>query len=101
MELGLVVQLGHRRGQCPNPELWARNFMVVHTNGPHRVKIAYCRCRSHLKGNGNLEQLFRKRWLPVTWQATQTVFTFDVLNHFHLINLQLKTNLYDYYQTLT
>jgi hypothetical protein len=75
--------------------------MVVHTNGPHRLKIAYCRCRSHIKGNGNVEQLFRERWLPVTWRATRTVFSFDVLNHFHLINLQSKTNLYDYYQTLT
>jgi hypothetical protein len=65
--LGLVVQLGHRRSSCSRPEIWSRDFMVVHTNGPHHLKIAYCRCRSHLNGNGNLEQLFRERWLPVTW----------------------------------
>jgi hypothetical protein len=99
-DLGLVVQLGHRRTSCSRPELWSRDFMVVHTNGPHHLKIAYCRCRLHLKGNGNLEQLFRECWLPVTWRATRTVFTFEVLSSFHLINLQSKTNLYDYYQTL-
>lgn len=99
-EHGLIVQLNHRRGSCARPESWNRDFTVIHTNGPHQVKISYCRCRSHIKGNGNLEQLFRERWLPATWRATRTAFTFDVLNSFHLINLQAKTNLYDYYQTL-
>jgi hypothetical protein len=42
-------------------------------------------------------QLFRQRWLPATWNAPRTVFTFEFLNTFHLLNLQSKCNLYDYY----
>jgi hypothetical protein len=99
-DLGLVIQLNHRGSSCSRPDLWKRDFTIVHVNAVHSVKIAYCRCRSHELGNSNLNQLFRERWFPASWTSPRTVFTFEFLNAFHIDNLQSKISLYDYYLSL-
>jgi hypothetical protein len=99
-ELGLLIQLNHRRGNCPQATTQTRGFTVYHTNGVHYVNIAYCACRSHLAHNSRLGQIFRQRWLPATWKRPRTAFTFACMNQFHLLNLQSKCNLYDYYHAL-
>jgi hypothetical protein len=100
-ELGLVIQLNHRRGICPKATVQTQGFTVYHTNGAHIVNISYCTCHSHLPQNSRLGQIFRQRWLPATWKRPRTAFTFACMNTFHLLNLQSKCNLYDYYATLT
>jgi hypothetical protein len=99
-KLGLVVQLNHRRGVCSNATIQTRGFTVYHTNGVHYISLSYCACQTHLAENSRVGQIFRQRWLPVTWKHPRTAFTFDCLNSFHLLNLQSKCNMYDYYSAL-
>jgi hypothetical protein len=100
--LGLVVQLNHRNGQCPHNESPTTLFMVYDTNGCHQVQVRYCTCsRSKTNsGHNRVEQLFAQRWFPATWQRPWTVFTFNLLQMFHLLNLQSKCNMYDFYHTI-
>ncbi|THU85769.1 hypothetical protein K435DRAFT_822325 [Dendrothele bispora CBS 962.96] len=73
-ELGVVVQLGHPRGeQCPHPHI-IKSFIAIH--------------------------LLRRRWYPATHLDPHTCATFDLLNHFHIMTLQGKVNVYDYYNGL-
>jgi hypothetical protein len=98
---GLIIQLNHGRNSlCASPSPFLRDFTVVHVNGQHDVKISYCGCKTHIKGNGRVEQLLRQHWMPATWRAPRTVFTFQLLNTFHLLNLQAKCNLYDFYNMI-
>ena len=96
--LGYRYQLGHSGARCPCPHPGPKNFVVFDALGPHFVSIDYCDC-----GDQPLSawrQLLRERWFPATLSRPQTVFTFDCLETFHELNLQGKTNLYDYYHTL-
>lgn len=45
-------------------------------------------------------QLLRARWFPATFTRPRTAFTFDCLDTFHLLTLQGKTSLYDFYHTV-
>jgi hypothetical protein len=99
-ELGLVVQLNHRQGVCPRAAMQTRGFTVYHSNGAHQVNLAYCACEPHLAQNSRVGQIMRNRWLPATGKQPRTAFTFKCLNSFHLLNLQSKCNLYDYYCAL-
>jgi hypothetical protein len=96
---GLVIQLNHSsRSTCAHPQRFLREFTVVHEEGQEVVNIAYCGCKTHIAGNSRVNQIFRMRWLPATWNAPRTAFTFGYLNHFHLLNLQAKCTLFDFYQ---
>jgi hypothetical protein len=97
--LGLVVQLNHCRGGCKQA-VHHTPFTVYHTNGVHYINVSYCACQVHLAQNSRIGQIFRQRWLPATWKRPRTAFTFDCLNTFHLLNLQSKCNMFDYYCAL-
>lgn len=102
MTLGLVVQLNHRRGECPQRKTSTVIFTVYHTNGDHQVRVSYCGCPRATTDTSNvrLSQIFAQRWFPATWSQPRTVFTFDMLQQFHILNLQSKCNMYDYYRTI-
>ncbi|THV01339.1 hypothetical protein K435DRAFT_853897 [Dendrothele bispora CBS 962.96] len=102
--LGLVVQLGHLDGsECDNPLRGPSKFMVVHTNGVHRVELNYCGCTnsiSTLSGSQHQkwEQLMRARWFPATHTRPQTACTFQMLQQFHILTLCGKITAFDYYR---
>ncbi|EIN08641.1 hypothetical protein PUNSTDRAFT_68926, partial [Punctularia strigosozonata HHB-11173 SS5] len=94
---GLVVQLGHRPGEtCSSPIPAHSKFTVVHSNGPHVVKLLFCGCTAVDQDI----QLLRTKWMPATWQSPRTAITFDYLKTFHLLSLTAKTSLWDYYQVV-
>jgi hypothetical protein len=100
-DVGLVVQLGHEDGQpCVCPEEGPKGFTVVSTNGIHKVSVMYCGCHHAGGGSAKNIQLLRASWFPATIIRPRTAFTFDVLEAFHLLNLQGKTSAYDYYLSL-
>jgi hypothetical protein len=101
MRLGLVVQLNHRRGPCPNP-LPPVLFTVYDINGVQSVHVQYCGCDQFASrsGNARLDQIFAQQWFPATWKQPRTVFTFAVLHFFHVLNLQSKCNMFDFYRTI-
>ncbi|KAH9914760.1 uncharacterized protein BXZ73DRAFT_81524 [Epithele typhae] len=71
-ELGVVLQLGHDGDSCPCPSPTTRRLVVVNTDG----------------------------WFPATTSKPATAATFHILNFFHELNFQAKTNLNDFEQTL-
>jgi CxC2 like cysteine cluster associated with KDZ transposases len=96
-DLGLRVQLGHAYGRsCPSRFPANSNFRVIHSNGIHQVAIDQCRCYDVPLN----KQLLRIGWWPATPLEPRTAATFEVLKHFHILNLQGKVTGYSFYQTL-
>jgi hypothetical protein len=102
MDLGLVVQLNHCLGSCPVRETATVVLNVYDINGCHQVRVNYCGCARSISesGNSKLDQIFAQQWFPATWKQPRTVFTFRLLRQFHIINLQSKCNMFDYYQSI-
>ena len=96
-DLGLRVQLGHAFGRSCRTALAAHaNFRVIHTNGIHHVALDQCRCH----GVELSKQLLQIGWWPGTPLEPKTAATFNVLHHFHLLNLQGKVTGYSFYRAL-
>jgi hypothetical protein len=94
---GLRVQLGHAYGRsCPTKLPANVGFRVIHSNGIHHVAIDQCRCH----GMDFYKQLLQIGWWPGTPLEPKTAATFEVLNHFHILNLQGKVTGYSFYRTL-
>ncbi|KAI0070972.1 hypothetical protein K474DRAFT_1561156, partial [Panus rudis PR-1116 ss-1] len=98
---GLKIQLGHRPDEaCACPAPGPSDFVVMHTNGFHPVDIFYCECdKGHIAGN-RLQQLLRAELYPATVAEPTTACTFRVLEAFHVLTLQSKLTIYDYYHSL-
>ncbi|EIN05248.1 hypothetical protein PUNSTDRAFT_75081, partial [Punctularia strigosozonata HHB-11173 SS5] len=94
--LGYKLHLCRFGAKCSNSTPGPRNFVVFHTNGHHRLRLIYCGCGTPVKS----EQLLLFRLFPATTAEPRTAFTFDCLNTFHLLNLQGKLTLHDYYQAM-
>ncbi|KAH0828896.1 hypothetical protein J3R83DRAFT_2296 [Lanmaoa asiatica] len=97
--LGLRIQLGHPCGQkCRNPErAFDDTFVVVDTNGIHTVSLDFCGCELAMS---HFQQLLRFAWFPATTSRPKTAATFRVLKQFHLVSLESKISVYQYYNTL-
>jgi hypothetical protein len=96
-DLGLRIQLGHAYGRsCPTKLAANATFRVIHSNGIHHVAIDQCRCH----GVDLNKQLLCIGWWPATPLDPKTAATFEVLHHFHLLNLQGKVTGYSFYRAL-
>ncbi|KAJ7479904.1 hypothetical protein FB451DRAFT_1395461 [Mycena latifolia] len=99
--LGLRVQLRH--APCrrrPAPEAGHSEFVVLHSNGIHEVKVNFCRYERAIQAGSPEIQLLRAGWFLATDDRPRTCATLDVLNQFHQVTLQAKMNMYDYYGVL-
>lgn len=95
--IGVSVQLGHRAGtKCPTPRA-VEDFTVIHTNGIHSVRLAFCNCPNRPTAGDWYQQLLRSRWFPATHLNPRTAATYRVLNMFHVLTLQGKVTTYDFY----
>ena len=75
-------------------------FTVIHVNGIHTVDLAFCAC-SHVGKHGDrVQQLLRRRLLPATSKDPNTACTFQLLRAAHVLSVQSKLSLYDYYISL-
>ncbi|KAJ7029735.1 hypothetical protein C8F04DRAFT_1211893 [Mycena alexandri] len=99
--LGLRVQLGHNVGdRCLGPKAGHTEFVVLHTNGIHTVKVDICGCENALEAGSHEIQLLHARWFPAMHENPRTCATIDVLDQFHEETLQSKTTMYDAYCVL-
>jgi hypothetical protein len=102
-QLGLTLHLGHNGHPCPNGSTVqaGRTFVIVHTNGFHRMAIAFCACRSD-KGDAvpQFRQLVTAGLFPATLTQPESVFTFDVLDNWHQHALTSKKSAHDYHDAL-
>ncbi|KAF7790585.1 hypothetical protein EIP86_001541 [Pleurotus ostreatoroseus] len=95
-DLGLKIHLGHRvRGTCGLAQ--PRELVVLHTNGLHKVNVAFCGCDTSVKP---WQQLMRVRWWPATVLNPSTAATFEVMRQFHYQNLHGHITAYDFYRSL-
>jgi hypothetical protein len=97
--MGLVVSLNHVGEMCPSPSA-PTDLVVMDVSGVHTVMVTFCECYHSVGGSHVRSQLLRHRWFPATVARPRTVFTFDVLDSFHLLTLQGKTSAYDYYLSI-
>ncbi|KIM77247.1 hypothetical protein PILCRDRAFT_56005, partial [Piloderma croceum F 1598] len=98
-EIGLHIQLGHRAGDhCSNPRNAAGDdFVVVDSNGIHKVGLDYCGCE---KACDQVTQLLRARLYPATTTAPKSAATFNTLEFFHLLSFESKASVFEFYYTL-
>ncbi|VDC03136.1 unnamed protein product [Peniophora sp. CBMAI 1063] len=98
-QLGLTVQLGHWAGdRCSLQRHVNDRFVVVHTNGIHQVRVAFCGC-SRTKV-ARRDQVLAARWFPATIAKPKTAATLEVLEQFDAHSAAGKDNAYDFYNTL-
>ncbi|KAJ7897985.1 hypothetical protein B0H14DRAFT_3080821 [Mycena olivaceomarginata] len=97
----LLVQFSHPPGEyCASPEAGRKGFTVLHNNGIHEVDVDFCGCE-HQQRAGVLDtQLLRGDWYPASEERLQTCMTFEALELFHIVTLQAKMTMYDYYRSL-
>ncbi|KAJ3963451.1 hypothetical protein EV361DRAFT_769222, partial [Lentinula raphanica] len=82
---GHGVSLGHSGNRCPQasePLL----LTIAHVNGIHATRVSFCQCVDRSKWR----QLFDIDCFPATVEQPQTVFTFELLRHWTILNLQSK-----------
>ncbi|KAK7029968.1 CxC2 domain-containing protein [Favolaschia claudopus] len=100
--LGLKVYLStelHHDGICPHFRLAPnKNFVVIDTNGLHDLELYYCDCG---KGSSFPVQLLRRKWFPSTGNRPGTAATFNVLRNYHLMSLESKCSMGEFYNTLS
>ncbi len=100
MDLGLVLQMGHSLRACKNPQKDIRKLTVVDLTGIHAINVRWCACDDSPGGSSRRAQLLRMKLFPTTAERPNTAITFDALEFFHLLTVQAKTTLYDFYETL-
>ncbi|KAJ6529050.1 hypothetical protein DFH09DRAFT_1412508 [Mycena vulgaris] len=100
-KLGLQFYLGrelHPDRICPHPKRApGKKFVVIDTKGLHEVELYYCNCG---KGPSFAVQLLRMRWLPSTGGLPRTAATFNVLRLYHLLSLESKCSMGEFYKSL-
>ncbi|KAJ6472963.1 hypothetical protein DFH09DRAFT_1343669 [Mycena vulgaris] len=102
--LGLRIQLGHgklgkgRRGRCALPSgAVDDDFVVVDTHAIHEVAVDFCNCST---AQPHDIQLLRARWYPATGKSPRTAATFRVLRRYHLMALESKCSVGEFYQSI-
>lgn len=97
----LRVQLGHAQHECcPEATPLHRDFVVLHTNGIHKVAVDICDCEHKNSAGSAEDQMLRAGWFPVTDMRARTCAMFSCLDLFILSMHQAKTTMYDFYAML-
>lgn len=96
--LGQTIQLGHHPGHmCTSPQRCTRPFTVVHNNGLHQIDILFCGCNLTTIHGNRVQQLLRRCLFPATKTDPQSGATFSLLESAHVLSVQSKLSLYDFY----
>lgn len=125
---GFMLHLGHNGDRCPmdclpdmDSEIWAEEnvwedvdetrqnlldkwesldtnvVIVVDCSGIHQRRIRYCNCSSTADRH---IQLLRAKLFPASFKNPSTVFTFEVLEYFHLDAVECKTSAMSFFAKL-
>ncbi|KAJ6597135.1 hypothetical protein DFH09DRAFT_1072042 [Mycena vulgaris] len=99
--LGMWFYIGrelHPDRMCPHPKRAPGNkFVVLDTKGLHEVDLHYCDCG---KGDTFPIQLLHVKWLPSTGKRPRTAATFNVMHQYHLLSLESKCSMGEFYNGL-
>ncbi|EIW86722.1 hypothetical protein CONPUDRAFT_46865 [Coniophora puteana RWD-64-598 SS2] len=96
--LHLRVQMSHEDGsKCILRQSGHANFVVIHTNGVHRVSIDFCGCNKKVP---HRQQLLRYGWFPSTVDTPETACTEEALAQYSALMSRTKVSAHGYYQAL-
>jgi hypothetical protein len=95
---GISLQLGHPG----NSVSCARNqkpltLTIVDYNGIHSSRVRFCCCS---EPGDHATQLLEAGLFPATTSQCETAFTFSLLKHFQMHNIQTKANAFDWILSL-
>lgn len=104
-DIGLQIQLGdsYQHGDyCVLDRKIHKDFVVLHTNGIHRVNIDYCGCSTNADTEklDFYQQLLCAEWYPVTVLHPQMCAMFELMKLFHLLNLKGKLSTFHFYKSI-
>ncbi|KAF9487606.1 hypothetical protein BDN71DRAFT_1485287 [Pleurotus eryngii] len=99
-KLGYVIPLGHDGHCCKGQPDVICDFVVINVSGIHITSMRFCSCRRSGVPNTRHDQLFRHKLFPTTLKLPRATFTFEVLDSFHLLMLQSKISVFDFYRAL-
>ncbi|KAJ2929114.1 hypothetical protein H1R20_g7980, partial [Candolleomyces eurysporus] len=93
--LGLRVQLGHNHGEtCSNPRPAINNdFVVIDSDGIHRVALDFCSCE---RTKPAAIQLLQSRLFPATLTDPRTAASFRVLETFQMLSFTARMSTYEF-----
>jgi hypothetical protein len=94
-KLGLNLYFGHEGSACLVATL--RTLSALHIDGFHSILVAFCACE--LSSPPHL-QLFNNKLFPASIDSPKTVFTFELLCHFHIHHLESKGSPFSYIHSL-
>lgn len=95
-DLGLVIDIGHEGDEtCTRGPIVKTT--LIDSLGIVEISTRLCGCTSHRRPH---VQFLRSGWWPASQDRPQTAVTFRCLKLYHAMNLQSKTNPFDFYQSL-
>ncbi|KAJ7022257.1 hypothetical protein C8F04DRAFT_1272805 [Mycena alexandri] len=99
--LALRIQLGHWQPgdrRCAAPDAAAGEvFVIVDNHAVHEVFLDFCGCGL---GGSKVRQLMRAGLYPATGTNPRTAASFSVMRRFHLVSLESKISIYEFYHSL-
>ncbi|KAI0038712.1 hypothetical protein FA95DRAFT_1585439 [Auriscalpium vulgare] len=98
-QAGLRIQLGHDGHTCPKPVLKTSPMTIIDVSGVHDVHVNFCAC-GIVGASHHTTQLLRASLWPATVHRPQSAITIRTLKLFHVLNLQSKLNVYNFWCTL-
>ncbi|KAF9553697.1 hypothetical protein CPC08DRAFT_727731 [Agrocybe pediades] len=85
-------------GNIPTRDILLNSYVrVLHTTGIHHIALVVCSCQ----GDHHIPtDLLSAGFMPASFKRIRTLFTADLLNHYRLCNLEMKSSAYQYYNVL-
>ncbi|KAJ3816641.1 hypothetical protein F5880DRAFT_1619098 [Lentinula raphanica] len=92
---GYSIPLGHNGSRCPKASE-PLMMTIADVNGIHATQVSFCQCVD----NSRWRQLLDIDIFPATIAQPQTAFTFALLRHWTILNLQSKVTAHHYVAAL-
>ncbi|EFI27308.1 hypothetical protein CC1G_14780 [Coprinopsis cinerea okayama7 len=74
-------------------------FTIVHTNGLHTLPIRFCGCPDNIH-TPEWTSVLQHRLYPATFKDVRTVFTFEVLDLYYMLEVECHSSTYQVFSLL-
>jgi hypothetical protein len=98
MDLGYILHSGHGTTECPNSGTANETVIcIIDVIGVFHHKIRWCCCKT---AEPMYAQLLRLGLYPSSTERPETVFTFSLLDYFHVDAMECKTSANNFYNKI-
>ncbi|KAF9030929.1 hypothetical protein BJ165DRAFT_1358497 [Panaeolus papilionaceus] len=93
------LNLGHSGDPCPSGDgkSGIESMKIVDVNGIHVTRVRFCQCRGP---PNRMEQLLVHQLFPGTPTSPRTAFSFAVMRHFQMLQLEAKISAHHFCTSL-